>query len=77
MTDQPDGVSRRRLLQGAGAVGVAAWLPHLQIPAAAATLPTPPDLPRGHLALPAGVPELVRRDPLRRRLDLRPGAGRW
>ena len=47
MTEKPEGVSRRRLLQGAGAVGVAAWLPHLQIPAASAALPTPPSFPSG------------------------------
>ncbi len=39
------GLSRRRLLQGTAAVGVAAWLPFEQIPAAMAALPTPPSFP--------------------------------
>lgn len=41
------GLSRRRLLQGAAAVGVAAWIPFEQIPAAQSALPTPPAFPSG------------------------------
>ena len=41
------GLSRRRLLQGAAAVGVAAWIPFEQIPAAQSALPTPPSFPGG------------------------------
>ncbi|WP_028643811.1 cholesterol oxidase substrate-binding domain-containing protein [Nocardioides sp. URHA0020] len=41
------GFSRRRVLQGAAAVGVAAWIPFEQIPAAQAALPTPPTFPSG------------------------------
>lgn len=41
----PRGLSRRRLMQGAAAVGVAAWVPFEQIPAAHSALPTPPSFP--------------------------------
>src|SRR6478735_9097045 len=41
------GLSRRRLMQGAAAVGVAAWIPFEQIPAAQSALPTPPSFPGG------------------------------
>jgi FAD/FMN-containing dehydrogenase len=47
-SDQPTGgFSRRRVLQGAAAVGVVAWLPFEQIPAASAALPVPPSFPSG------------------------------
>lgn len=46
-TGSPRGLSRRRLIQGAAAAGVAAWLPFEQIPAASAALPTPPSFPSG------------------------------
>src|SRR6478736_6031268 len=45
--DTRRGVSRRRVLQGAAAVGVAAWIPFEKIPAASAALPTPPSFPAG------------------------------
>ncbi|GAA4705904.1 cholesterol oxidase substrate-binding domain-containing protein [Nocardioides conyzicola] len=41
------GLSRRRLMQGVAAVGVAAWIPFEQIPAAQSALPTPPSFPGG------------------------------
>ena len=44
---QSRGLSRRRLMQGAAAVGVAAWIPFEQIPAAQSALPTPPSFPGG------------------------------
>ncbi len=40
-------LSRRRLMQGAAAAGVAAWIPFQQIPAAQAALPAPPSFPGG------------------------------
>ena len=46
-TNARGGLSRRRLLQGAAAVGVAAWIPFEQIPSASAALPTPPGFPAG------------------------------
>jgi len=46
-TARPRGLSRRRLMQGAAAAGVAAWIPFEQIPAAHAALPTPPSFPGG------------------------------
>ncbi len=41
------GFSRRRVLQGAAAVGIAAWIPFERIPAAQAALPMPPAFPSG------------------------------
>lgn len=41
------GLSRRRLIQGAAAVSVAAWIPFERIPAAQSALPTPPSFPGG------------------------------
>ena len=38
-------LSRRRLMQGAAAAGVVAWIPFQQIPAAQAALPAPPSFP--------------------------------
>lgn len=40
-------LSRRRALQGAAALGAAAWIESHRIPAASAALPTPPSFPSG------------------------------
>ena len=63
------GLSRRRLMQGAAAVGVAAWIPFEQIPAARPRCRRPV-VPQRDPAVPAVLQELVRRHRGRRRLDV-------
>ena len=68
--EQPRGLSRRRLMQGAAAVGVAAWIPFEQIPAAQSALPTPPSFPGGIPLFQQTYTNWSRRHRRRRRLDV-------
>ena len=73
---------RRRLMQGAAAVGVVAWIPFEQIPAAQAALPTPPSFPGGIPLYQQAYKNWSGDDRRRRRLDVhaehaRPTWSRW